>query len=87
MEKTNSGNSTEGCFYEDCTLKDPTVPPAAAKIHFRLWREKRLTITSLCNAHDLRDVPRSTVKHHLRLLVARGYVQRHGRGKGTWYTL
>ncbi len=87
MKNENSGNSTCDCVYEDEALEDPTVPPVAAKIHRVLWREKRLTIGGLCGTHDLRKTPRSTIKQNLRLLVARGHAQRHGRGKGTWYTL
>ena len=35
----------------------------------------------------LTGASRNTLKQQLRLLVAKGYLTRHGGGRGTWYTL
>lgn len=64
---------------------DLTLPPLAADMLQRLEIHKRQTITDL--AEYLDPTSRSTIKDHLRKLIAAGYVRRHGRGKATWYTL
>ena len=44
----------------------------------------RLTITE---AVKLLGINRNTVKLHLRQLVQQGYLEQHGAGKATWYSL
>ncbi len=87
MKNTDSTETTEDCESENRGLYDLTVPPVGAEILRRIEHEKRVTLASLCGLHTFRNVSRSTIKHHLSQLVARGYARRHGRGKGTWYTL
>ena len=44
----------------------------------------RLTIA---DAVILLAANRNTVKLHLRQLVQQGYLEQHGFGKGTWYSI
>ena len=38
-------------------------------------------------AIKLTGVSRNTLKQHFRALVERGYLNRHGGGRGAWYEL
>jgi Fic family protein len=42
---------------------------------------------TMANAIRLTDGSRSTLKQHLRALVERGQLDRHGSGRGVWYQL
>jgi Fic family protein len=62
----------------------PTLPELSIKILGLLKEHERLT------ARDLRRLTRAnpnTLKVRLRELVGNGYISRHGRARGTWYTL
>lgn len=55
--------------------------------------EKMLAITrergrlTIADAVTLLSANRNTVKLHLRQLVQQGYLEQHGSGKGTWYSV
>ena len=42
---------------------------------------------TIANVVTLLAVNRNTVKLHLRQLVQQGYLEQHGTGKGTWYSV
>jgi DNA-binding IclR family transcriptional regulator len=42
---------------------------------------------TIADAVTLLAANRNTVKLHLRQLVQRGYLEQHGAGKGTWYSV
>lgn len=44
----------------------------------------RVTVSGAANATG---TSRNTVKDHIRALAANGHLQRHGAGRGTWYSL
>jgi len=69
---------------QDCINKELSLPPLAAEILSWLRRQKRMTVKDLACYTSKR---RSTLKLRLRELIRDGYVQKHGRGKATWYTL
>jgi predicted HTH transcriptional regulator len=83
-------NDDSGCFLTDEDFRtlpqyNPEIPPLAGQILGLLSRAApRLTTDYIV----LRTrAPRSTIKLYLRKLVKNGFLRRHGRGKGTWYTL
>jgi DNA-binding IclR family transcriptional regulator len=42
---------------------------------------------TIADAVTLLAANRNTVKLHLRQLVQQGYLEQHGTGKGTWYSV
>lgn len=48
------------------------------KAHGRLTVSQIVTFTA---------ANRNTIKKHLQSLVDKGYIERHGKGRGVWYTL
>ena len=42
---------------------------------------------TIADAVTLLAANRNTVKLHLRQLVQQGYLEQHGAGKGTWYSM
>lgn len=42
---------------------------------------------TIADAVTLLAANRNPVKLHLRQLVQRGYLEQHGTGKGTWYSV
>jgi len=60
------------------------LPPLAEQLLAFTRDHGRLTMAA---AIELTGANRNTLKVHLRRLVASGRLHRHGRGKGTWYTL
>lgn len=60
------------------------LPPLAEKILAVARERGRITIA---DAVTLLAANRNTVKLHLRQLVQQGYLEQHGRGKGTWYSV
>lgn len=59
------------------------LAPLAEKIIVFTKERGRITIA---DAVTLLSANRNTVKLHLRQLVQQGYLEQHGRGKGTWYS-
>ena len=60
------------------------LAPLEEKI-LAIARERgRITIA---DAETLLAANRNTVKLHLRQLVQQGYLEQHGTGKGTWYSV
>lgn len=60
------------------------LAPLAEKM-LAIARERgRITIS---DAVTLLAANRNTVKPHLRQLVQQGYLEQHGTGKGTWYSV
>jgi DNA-binding IclR family transcriptional regulator len=45
------------------------------------------TIRVFAGTVTLLAANRNTVKLHLRQLVQQGYLEQHGTGKGTWYSV
>jgi hypothetical protein len=83
-------NDDSGCFKTDEDFRtlpqyNPDIPPFAAKILGLLSRsDPRLTVDCIVRRTQ---APRSTIHLYLRKLVKNGFLRRHGKGKGTWYTL
>ena len=42
---------------------------------------------TVANAFKITRVSRNTVKDHIKTLTANGQLDRHGSGRGTWYSL
>ena len=42
---------------------------------------------SVADAVKLTGVNRSTIKDHLKTLTHKGFLKRHGAGRGSWYAL
>ncbi|MCX8505014.1 MAG: Fic family protein [Alphaproteobacteria bacterium] len=61
-----------------------SLPPVSGQIMALVKRDQRVTIGSL---HHATALNRNTIKDHLRRLVETQQLQKHGTGKGTWYTL
>ena len=62
-----------------------TPLPAVAEQIMEIAREQgRVTVRE---AEKLTGVSRNTIKFHIQKLVSEGLLKKHGRGKGTWYTL
>lgn len=59
------------------------LPPVAERLLILAKERGRLTISE---AVALLDLNRNTAKVHLRQLVERGYLIRHGTGKASWYS-
>ncbi len=83
MKKTDLTPSTQDCDPSGGSKGD-ALHPVAVEIIYWLKRKQSLTAKKLAYETCTR---RDTIKRHLRKLVADGIVRRHGRGKGTWYTL
>lgn len=66
------------------TTQEPDLHPLSARVIELLVRDGRLSISELVEATGAN---RNTIKVRLRELVDAGRVQRHGRGRGTWYAL
>jgi predicted HTH transcriptional regulator len=60
------------------------LAPLEEKMLAIAWERGRITIA---NAVTLLAGNRNTVKLHLRQLVQLGYLEQHGTGKGTWYSV
>lgn len=60
------------------------LPPVSEQLLVLTRERGRLTITE---AVTLLDINRNTVKLHLRQLVQQSYLEQHGSGKATWYSL
>jgi hypothetical protein len=87
---TDMKNDDEGCFltaedFRTLPQFNPDIPPLSGQILSLLDRaEPRLTVDYIV----LRTkAPRSTIRLRLREMVRAGMMRRHGKGKGTWYTL
>ncbi len=59
------------------------LPPLSMQIVSLLEQHKQLTIGSL---ESLTHAKRSTLKQHLTQLTQQGNINKHGIGKGTWYS-
>lgn len=60
------------------------LPELSVQI-LELCRERgRVTVAEVSK---LTNVSRNTVKDHVAALTEKGYLVRHGAGRGTWYTL
>ncbi|MES2503689.1 MAG: Fic family protein [Myxococcota bacterium] len=67
----------------ETTLKTSSLPELSEKIHELSKQKERLTM------HDIElaiDAPKSSIKFHLKKLVAGGSLDRHGQGRGVWYS-
>jgi predicted ArsR family transcriptional regulator len=42
---------------------------------------------TVAEAVRVTGVSRNTIKDHLRALTRAGHIERHGAGRGTWYSL
>jgi Fic family protein len=62
-----------------------TLPSVSAMIIEYAHKRGRITIAEL--GRLMADVPRATIKSHLTSLVTGGYLNRHGKARGTWYTI
>lgn len=60
------------------------LPELATQILDQARQHGRVTMG---DAIRLTGASRNTLKEHFRRLVEQGHLVRHGRGKGTWYTL
>lgn len=61
-----------------------TLPALSAQI-LELCRERgRVTVA---DATRVTGANRNTIKDHLKTLVSGGHLERHGAGRGTWYSL
>ncbi|MDG4558146.1 MAG: DUF977 family protein [Candidatus Contendobacter sp.] len=60
------------------------LPELAVQILDQARQHGRVTIGDVIR---LTGASRNTLKEHFRRLVEQGHLVRHGRGKGTWYTL
>jgi len=60
------------------------LPPLSERVLILTKERGRLSIT---DAVILLGMNRNTAKIHLRPLVKQGYLNQHGKGKGTWYTI
>jgi Fic family protein len=61
-----------------------TLSEIAAQILERVREKGRVTIGAMI---QLTGLSRNTLKPQFQRLVEQGYLQQHGTGKGTWYTL
>jgi Fic family protein len=68
---------------ENERLMDP-MPPLSAAILNLVREHGRVTVASVAGATS---TSRNTVKNHLTKLIDAGALVRHGRGRGTWYSL
>lgn len=62
---------------------DSALPAASLQILALLGKNERLTIAQMA---EQTGVNQNTLKVRLRELVAMGRIQRHGKGRATWYT-
>ena len=60
------------------------LPVECVAIMELLEERNRLTIG---DAEKHTGVPRATLKIRLNLLIEKGLIERHGKGRGTWYSL
>lgn len=42
---------------------------------------------SVAEISKITDISRNTIKEHVAALAEKGYLERHGAGRGTWYSL
>jgi Fic family protein len=60
------------------------LPDLSVRILELAHAHGRVTISEAANATG---VSRNTIKEHIKKLVGRGHLTRHGAGRGTWYSL
>ena len=60
------------------------LPPLSRQLMDIAKDHERLTIT---DAVKLTGANRNTIKVHLRRMVGEGYLCRHGKGRGSWYSV
>ncbi|MHB8057449.1 MAG: DUF977 family protein [Desulfuromonadaceae bacterium] len=60
------------------------LAPLVEKMLVTARERGRITIA---DAVTLLAANHNTVKRHLRQLVQQGYLEQHGTGKGTWYSV
>jgi len=60
------------------------LPPESTLIMQYLQTHARITIAEACDL--ITSVSRPTVKNRMAELVRLGYIERHGKARGTWYT-
>ena len=68
--------------YERVILGD--LPDLSVRILELVGEHGRVTISEAARATG---VSRNTIKDHVKRLVGRGHLTRHGAGRGTWYSL
>ena len=68
--------------YEKTVLSD--LPSLSVKILECTRKQGRVTIGNMI---QMTGVSRNTLKEHFRALVKKGYLVKHGHGRGVWYSL
>ena len=68
--------------YEKTILSD--LPSLSVKILECTRQKGRITIGDII---QITGANRNTLKEHFRLLTKKGYLVKHGRGRGVWYSL
>lgn len=61
-----------------------SLPPLSTQILQIVRDHGRVTVAE---AAKISGTSRNTVKDHLKALTDEGHLQRHGAGRGTWYSL
>ena len=61
-----------------------SLPKLAEQILQLVQKQQKVTISDILQATQ---VPRSTVKKYLGMLIDQKYLMRHGQGRNIWYTI
>lgn len=61
-----------------------SLPPLAENILYFIQNKNQVIISDIIHATQ---APRSTIKKYLNLLINQKYLTRHGKSRGTWYTV